>query len=122
MKIKMSPVLFIMIFMLMTGCSTVPICISPSNTPLYDKTVSQNLGKTSGEDSAYSLLGLYMIGRPDIEAAMKEAIDRKQGDALINVRCYEKSSYFLFFSVNTVIIEGEAVKYAADAGYKGKKK
>jgi hypothetical protein len=101
--------------MILISCSTVPICITPSNMPLHDKSVSENLGKTEGKDSAYSILGLFMIGRPDIEAAMKEAIKAKNGDALINIRCYETSVYFILFSVNTVRVEGEAVKFAAVA-------
>jgi hypothetical protein len=105
------------------SCSTAPICIAPSNMPLQDKSVSENLGKTEGKDSAYSILGLFMIGHPDIEAAMKKAIEAKQGDALINIRCYETSGYFLFFSINTVRIEGEAIKFGtANDAQKGKKK
>jgi hypothetical protein len=104
------------------SCSTAPICIAPSNMPLQDKSVSENLGKTAGKDSAYSILGLYMIGHPDIEAAMKEAIEAKKGDALINIRCYETSGYFFFFSVNTVRVEGEAIKFETAANAKKDKR
>ena len=55
----------------LAGCSTVPIASTSSATPLEGKTVSENLGKVKGSDSALSILGLYMIGRPDIDAAMK---------------------------------------------------
>jgi hypothetical protein len=110
--------------MLLSACSTTPIAIAPSNTPLQGVQVSENLGKTEGKDTAYSILGIFMIGRPDIETALSNAIKAKNGDALINVRCYESFSYFLFFSANTVRVEGEAVKFApiAPEPQKGKTK
>jgi hypothetical protein len=50
-----------------------------------------------------------MIGRPDIDIAIKDALKQKGGDAIINVSCYEKSSWFFFVGMHTVVIEGEAV-------------
>jgi hypothetical protein len=103
------------VIMLLTACITSPIAITPSNTPLQGVQVTDNLGKTEGTDTAYSILGLFMIGHPDIETALSNAIKAKNGDALINVRCYESFSYFIFFSSTTVRVEGEAVKFAPTA-------
>ena len=105
-----------------TACSTAPICATSSVTPLQGKTVAENLGKTAGSDSAFSILGLYMVGRPDLDTAIGRAVAAKGGDTLINVRCYETSSYFLFFSITKVTVEGEAVKFAAESAAKGKTK
>jgi hypothetical protein len=110
--------------MLLTACITSPIAITPSNTPLQGVQVTENLGKTEGSDTAYSILGIFMIGRPDIETALTNAVKAKNGDALINVRCYETFSYFILFSMNTVKVEGEAIKFApiAPEPLKGKTK
>lgn len=99
---------------LLTGCSTSPVCVTSSVTPMYGKTVSENLGKIEGSDTAYSFLGLFMFGRPDLDLAIKEAVEQKKADTLINVRCYETSRYFLLFGTTTVTVEGEAVKFGAD--------
>ena len=77
------------------------------------KTVAENLGKVQGSDTAFSFLGLFMFGRPDIDMAIKDALQSKSGDTLINVRCYETSRWFLLLGTNTVIVEGEAVKFGA---------
>ena len=86
------------------------------------KRIGENLGKTDGKDSAYSILGLYMIGRPDLDLALKRAMEKKSGDTLINVSCYETYSWFILFSRTTVLIEGDAVKIIPDTGNKGQKK
>ena len=103
---------------LCVSCSTSPVCVTPSITPLNRKMVTENLGKTSGEDNAYSVLGLWMIGHPDVDSAIDEAVKQKGADTLINVRCYESTSYFLFFSRTTVRVEGEAVKITDEPGPK----
>ena len=88
----------------LAACSTVPIASTSSATPLAGKTISENLGKVKGSDSAWSVLGLYMIGRPDIDAAMKEALESKGGDALTNVRIYRQWTGFLLVDRTTVIV------------------
>ena len=93
------------------SCITAPVCLTSSTTPIQEKAVMQNLGKTEGTSSTWSVLGLWMIGRPDIGAAIDEAVQKKDGDALINVRCYETFRWYLLFSTTTVRVEGEAVKF-----------
>ena len=105
---------FIAGFAAMAGCSTVPIASTSSATPLAGKTITENLGKVKGSDSAWSVLGLYMIGRPDIDAAMKQALESNGGDALTNVRLYKRWSYFVVVDCTTVIVEADAVKLAQD--------
>ena len=96
-----------------SACSTSPVCVTSSLTPMAGKTVAENLGKVQGSDTAFSFLGLFMFGRPDIDMAIKDALQSKSGDTLINVRCYETSRWFLLLGTNTVIVEGEAVKFGA---------
>lgn len=106
--------LLIVLILIIAGCTTSPVCVTSSVTPMSGKTITQNLGKCEGKDAAYSVLGLFMLGRPDLDLAIKDALSQKGGDTLVNVRCYETLNYFLLFSINTVTVEGEAVKFSAD--------
>ncbi len=112
----------IMFIIILTGCVTTPVCITSSNTPMVGKTVKENLGTTRGSDSAISILGLWMLGRPDTGAAIDEAIKEKNADAIINLQCYQKRSYYVLFSLTTVIVEGDAVKTASKEERNGKKR
>ena len=105
-----------------SSCSTVPVCITSSTTPLNNKIIKENLGRSEGSHSVRSLLSLWMIGKPDIDRAIDRAVKKKDGDALINVRCYETSEWYLFFSVNTVKVVGDVVKFETDEGEKDAKK
>ena len=101
--------------LLLSACSTSPVCVTSSLTPLQGETVTENLGECNGSDTAFSILGIFMLGRPDINLAIQEALDSKKGDTMINVRCYETYGYFLFFSTSTVTVEGDAIKLAEPA-------
>ena len=59
------------------SCSTAPVCVTSSSTPIYGKMAAQNLGRTEGSSSAWSFLGLWMVGRPDMGAALDEALRQK---------------------------------------------
>jgi len=109
--------------LVLSACSTSPICVTSSVTPMQGKVIRENLGKTRGSDTAVSILGLYMIGRPDLDLAIKDALALKGGDTLINVSCYETFGWFLLFSTTTVNVEGEAVKFTVEeSDLKGKKR
>jgi len=119
MKHIILSVLTIVSVALLAGCSTSPVCVTSSVTPMGGKIVAENLGKCSGCDTAYSVLGLFMYGKPDLDLAIQNALEEKKGDTLINVRCYETSRYYILFGSNTVVVEGEAVKFIPD-GTSGK--
>jgi hypothetical protein len=100
--------------LLQSACITTPVSVTSSTTPVHDKKVAMNYGPVQGSHRAWSVFGLWMIGRPDIDKAIQNAIQQKGGDALINVTCYEKTAWFLFVSMHTVIVEGEAVSFNKD--------
>lgn len=104
------------------SCVTTPVGIVPSNIPLNDKKVSENLGRVKSSDTAVSILGIWMVGRPDFDKAIKESIALKNGDALINISIYETYTYFILFSLTKVSVEGDAVKLAPLAEKKEEKK
>lgn len=90
------------------ACIT-PAGITSSTTPLRGKEIVNHHGKVKGTDSTWSVLGIWMFGRPDIDDAIQDALSKKGGNALVNVRCYNDKMWFLLFSIDRVIVEGEAV-------------
>jgi len=122
MRDKIKLVMFIAIAAaVFSSCSsTAPISYTSSITPMEGKRIVEYLGNTQGKDSAYSILGIYMIGRPDLDLALRSAIEKKSGDTLINVSCYETYSWYIFFSRTTVTVEGEAVRFVPDNTDRGK--
>lgn len=98
-------------FIMNNACITTPIGVTSSSTPVHDKKIVMNFGPVRGSDRVWSVFGLWMIGRPDIDRAIQDALKQKGGDALINVTCYEKTSWFFFVSSHTVMVEGEAVSF-----------
>jgi hypothetical protein len=53
-----------------------------------------------------------MIGGPDMQMAIDEAVTSKKADTLINVRCYENYRYYFLFSTTEFVVYGDAVKVA----------
>ena len=109
---------------LLTSCITTPVAVTSSTTPLQDKKIAMNYGPVKGTDRTWSLFGLWMIGRPDIDRAIKDALKQKGGDALINLTCYEKTAWYFFFAFHYVVVEGEAISFErkeapAEKGKKG---
>jgi|SRR5208337_2900408 len=101
--------------MLQLSCITTPVTVTSSTTPMHDKKISSNYGRVQGSHRVWSVFGLWMVGRPDIDIAIQEALKKNGGDALINVTCYETTAWFFFVSSHTVVVEGEAVALVKEA-------
>lgn len=108
-NVKLSQSIILLLIITTMGCVT-PMGMTSSSTPLHNRVIVENLGSSEGTDWSWSLFGLWSVGRPDIDKAINEAIASKNGDTLINVRWYEKSYYFIFFSINKIIVTGQVVK------------
>lgn len=104
------------------GCITSPVAMTSSSTPVHDKKIIMNYGPVQGSHRVWSAFGLWMVGRPDIDLAIQDALKKKGGDALINVSCYQKTSWFFFVSENRVVVEGEAVSFDTAGSEKDKSK
>lgn len=102
--------LFIGLILSLSSCIT-PRGMTSSSTPIQGKKIAENLGKAEGSDGSFSIISLFSIGRPDIDEAIKEAVNSKDGDALINVRMYEKNYFFLLITYTQVIITGDVIKF-----------
>jgi hypothetical protein len=106
----------------LTACSTTPVCLTASTTPLEGKQITENLGLTEGtDDTSVTILFMWMIGRPSLDDAIIQALIRKGGNALINVRCYQVEWNFILFQLTYIRVVGDAVTLAP-AGEKNEKK
>lgn len=85
--------------------------MTSSSTPIQGKKIAENLGKAEGSDGSFSVFNLFSIGRPDIDKAIDEAVKSKDGDALINVRMYEKTYFLILVTYTQVIVTGDVVKF-----------
>ena len=108
MRLKISIIINIIIISI-ASCSTIEYK-ADSTTPLNDRAYAE-LAMTSGTNSKWSLFGLWMFGRPDIDNAIQNALAKNGGDALINVTSHQERMWFLLFSIDTLTIEGKAIKF-----------
>ncbi len=109
-----------MALLMQWACITSPVTLTSSSTPVHDKKINMNYGPVQGSHRVWSVFGLWMVGRPDIDLAIQDALKQKGGDALINVSCYQKTSWFFFVSMHKVVVEGEAVSFDKGAPDKDK--
>lgn len=89
-------------------------CVSPrgiavSNIPIQSENIEENLGRAQAQDKAWKIF-MIPLSKPDISQAMEKAIQKKQGDAMINIQLYEKKMNFIVFGCNAAIVTGEVVK------------
>jgi hypothetical protein len=87
-----------------------PAGVAPSASPITN-TNYEVLGKSTGSASHIALLGFIPLGKADIEAAIQEAIKKKDGDALINVRYWQRSIWLCIATKITFEVEGDVIKY-----------
>jgi len=112
----------VVLIALFSSCTTTPVGVTSSITPLHNREISTNLGLVKGEDSAFVLLGLWMFGRPEMDLAITRALEKKGGDSLINVKSYETTTWYLLFGFSKFVIEGDAVTFKPEEIEKDEKK
>ena len=88
---------------------------------MNNKVIDQNLGKATGEDRIYSILG-FIWSDPNLPLAIDHALKVKNADALINLEWQEKYVPFLLFSYTDYIVTGESVKFKQETVIKKKNK
>lgn len=111
MKYSYKNIIFFMMAsaMILTGCVT-PMGMTSSTSPLKAEKM-ENLGSVEGRAMTGSVLGIWSVGKPDIDLAIRRALRKKRADVLVNVRWYEQTYYFILFSLHEVIVTGDAIKY-----------
>ena len=95
--------------MMMVGCSHMPAGLAPSVSPLDGGAVTV-LGHATGEASYFSLLGIIPFGKPDYDAAIKDAISKfPGGTSLINVRSTSSTTFALVGFIKKLTVYGDVV-------------
>ncbi|MDH5719179.1 MAG: hypothetical protein OEZ13_01025 [Spirochaetia bacterium] len=111
-KLSKKTILSLVFFIFFVNACVTPMGMTASSTPLQEKIIEENRGKAEGSDSVYSLLFFIPLGYPDIDKAIENAVKSKEGDALINLRWYEKKYEFLIFGKTSIVVTGDVVKFS----------
>jgi opacity protein-like surface antigen len=109
--------IFIFIVSLNIGCATIPQGVAPSASPLVSadgKSLKyETLGKAEGKAGHFNLFGFIPFGRCDLNGAISQAVQKKNGDNLINAHFNaQQTSYLIFGNYTTFIVRGDVVKYS----------
>ena len=101
-----TPVSSVPVGLIYTG-STGPVGISVANYPEY-----KIIGQAEGSSSALGVLGIVAAGDAGASTAYRNALQRAQADALIDVQVDQKITSVLgLFSKHTTIVRGTAIKF-----------
>ncbi len=76
---KVSQMILVLVAVVQISCMTTPVTVTSSTTPMHDKKIISNNGKVQGSHRAWSVFGLWMVGRPDIDLAIQEALKKNGG-------------------------------------------
>jgi flavin-binding protein dodecin len=96
--------------LLLQSCVT-SMGMTSASTPVDGKEM-ELLGKAEGRSPrVFTILSVYQFGRPDFDAAISDAVRQREGDALINVRWYEVTSYFVVVTTHHLVVTGDVVKF-----------
>ncbi|MFQ5730254.1 MAG: hypothetical protein ACE5GN_07825, partial [Waddliaceae bacterium] len=91
------------------GCShTIPGGLVDATAPVSQRGY-QILGESEGSVSSTFVFGIQ-TSKPDMEVAIRKAIDRLGGDELVNVTWDHKRSNYFLFGTYTFIVRGTVIK------------
>lgn len=103
---------FVILVVVASGCAHRPGGVAPSNVPIDGRKYTV-VGHAVETDSCVRLLGILPLsGSNSIRTAMNEAIQDRQGDAMINITAEGYSQYWILFSRDAIIVEGDVIKFA----------
>jgi len=95
----------------LSGCVMMPGGVAASSTPINGRDYVE-LGRASETDSrVYLLWFLPVTGANTIRDAINEAVDSRNGDALINVTVESYSQWWVLFSRHVTRVEGEVIRF-----------
>ena len=96
--------------MMVVGCSHIPAGLAPSASPLDGGEVTV-LGHATGEASYFSLFGIFPFGKPDYNAAIKDAVSKFPGGTkLINVRSTFSITWVVVGYIHKLTVEGDVAE------------
>ncbi len=102
-----------LLFVFFVSCShTIPGGLVDATAPVNQREY-QVLGESEGTVSSSFVFGIQ-TNKPDMEIAVRRAIQKMGGDELINVTWDHKSSNYILFSKYTFIVRGTVIKRTAE--------
>jgi hypothetical protein len=109
------PVVLIGLLLLLAGCTMVPGGIAPSNTPINGRTYKV-IGPADRTDSRVYLLGMLpLTGANTIRDAVEDAIQSRDGDALINVSVESYSQWWVILTRHVTRVQGDVIRFTSAA-------
>jgi hypothetical protein len=98
----------------LTGCLSAPAGLAPSTLPITSKdnyvVIVRNI--TESESTSY-LLGLFPIGfAPSAYDLIQDVKKKYNADGMINVTAENRCSFYFAFSIETIILSGDVIKFS----------
>lgn len=113
-KYRVLPALMLLICLPVYGCLSFRIYpggMEPHVSRLK-KQPYKIIGKSEGMASSFSLLWIIPVTpRPDINRAINEAVSKKEGDDLIDVRWWIERKIYILGMVTIIHVKGRVIKY-----------
>ncbi len=116
---RMGPVFacVLICFALLLGCSTRVAdltLVSTKNIDLSNAQLDVRQGKrVKGEDCAIILLGILPLGTPSLETAIDRALEKGNGNVMVDQVTYFKWAYFILATQSCIEVEGTVLAVAA---------
>jgi len=90
------------------GCVSAPAGLAASTTPVVPGSYKV-LGHATGSSSYFSLLSIFPFGHPDYDGAIQNAVQKFNGNALVNVRSYSTLTFLYVVSITSLTVEGDVI-------------
>lgn len=78
----------------------------------FDDAPFEDLGYSEGESSSFRLLWMFPVTAPiSYNEAVEDAISKKGGDGLIEVRTYVERQVWIVGTIQTLYVKGKVIRY-----------
>jgi hypothetical protein len=95
--------------------------VSTKNIDLSNAKFDVSKGqRTKGEDCAISLLGLIPLGIPNLEKAVDNALEKGNGNVMVDQVTYHSGAYFIIVSRSCIDVEGTVLNTGTTGGITNK--
>jgi len=111
---KITALIILTTLLLLNGClySRIhPAGMEPCSSPLKNLNY-EIMGQAQGQASNFSLFWLVTVTpHADIERAISEAVSKKNGDTLIDVRWWIEKKIYIIGTVTIIHVKGRVIRY-----------
>jgi hypothetical protein len=96
-------------FAILTGCTTTPGAVAPSNVPVGENFVELG-GRQTNSSCGYTVLSIPVKNPAPLPTLIQELITDKGGDALIDVTSSSSWTFYLLGMANCLEVQGKVVR------------